>query len=199
MQKKQVYSYMYYLLLARPDLHVVQGMLASEKEVKFLFGIGGFGIRAFTFIWETKDLHRLMYAFIYRLYDPGHFADSSYLEKVPNLEDSKAIYTVRVTEVNGGMRTESRRHQQRLPSPLIESIHATDMFSITLHQEQGSILVYKTNQPYPEMREHTAHPARGPDADVHIRGHDAPWNHIRATSRPPLIHEEPNCLGIKPC
>jgi hypothetical protein len=101
-QKKQAYSYLHYLLLARPDLHVVQGVLTSENEVKFLFGIGGFGIRAYTFEWEMKDLHRLMHAFIYRLYRPGHFADPSYVEMVPNLENSEVAYTVRVTEGNGG-------------------------------------------------------------------------------------------------
>ncbi|KAI0296841.1 hypothetical protein BC826DRAFT_187012 [Russula brevipes] len=101
-QRKQAYLYLHYLLLARPDLHVVQGILTSEQEVKFLLGIGGSGICAFVFKWGKEDLHRLMYAFIYRLYDPGHFLDASYVDMVPNLEDGNATYTVRVTEGNGG-------------------------------------------------------------------------------------------------
>jgi len=42
-----------------------------------------------------------MYAFIYRLYDPGDFADSSYLETIPELKKNTVTYTVRITEVNG--------------------------------------------------------------------------------------------------
>ena len=43
-QKEQAISYLHYLLLARPDLYVAQGLLSSDKNVVFLFGIGGEGI-----------------------------------------------------------------------------------------------------------------------------------------------------------
>jgi hypothetical protein len=125
-QKKQAYLYVHFLLLARPDLHVVQGILTSEQEVKFLFGIGGFGIRAFAFNWGKEGLHRLMYAFVYRLYDPGHFLDASYVDMVPNLEDGNATYTVRVTEVNGGARTE------KIITDLLP-IHASNPFGTRTH------------------------------------------------------------------
>jgi hypothetical protein len=43
-------------------------------------------------------------------------------------------------------------------------------------------------------------PARGPDADAHTGGQDAPRSHAQTTPQTPqLVHEEPNCLGIKPC
>jgi hypothetical protein len=52
----------------------------------------------------------------------------------------------------------------------------------------------------PRRRNPPRDPARGPDADAHIRGQDAPRSHARATSRTPqLVHEEPNCLGTKWC
>ncbi|KAI0294964.1 hypothetical protein BC826DRAFT_1009694 [Russula brevipes] len=125
-QREQAYWTLHYLLLARPDLHVAQGIIASEGKVRFLFGIGGFGIRSFVFKWGIKDLHRLMYAFVYRLYDPGHFADSSYVGMVPNLESGQAAYTVRVTEANGVTRTE-----KTITGLLL--IHASSPFGTRTH------------------------------------------------------------------
>jgi hypothetical protein len=43
-QKKNTASYLHYLLLARPDLHVTQGLLTCKSEVMFLLGTGGVGI-----------------------------------------------------------------------------------------------------------------------------------------------------------
>jgi hypothetical protein len=86
---------LHYLLLARPELHVAQGLLTSDSGVTFLFGIGGLGIRKFAIPW-SNDLDRLMYAFLYRLYDPGYFADSSYT-MVHNLEKNLVTYTVQIT------------------------------------------------------------------------------------------------------
>lgn len=105
-QEGQAISYLRYLLLARPDLHVAQGLLTSESGVKFLFGIGGVGIRSFTLPWEDEALYKLMYAFVHRLYEPGDFVDPSYVKVVPNLNDGFVTYTVRIpvtqkTVVNG--------------------------------------------------------------------------------------------------
>ena len=40
-QKQHTISYVYYLLLARPDLHVPQGLLTSQLGITFLLGTGG--------------------------------------------------------------------------------------------------------------------------------------------------------------
>ena len=60
----------------------------------FLVGIGGVGIRQLKVNWEDKDLHKFIYAFIYHLYDPSHFADPSYARTRFNKETSEASYTV---------------------------------------------------------------------------------------------------------
>jgi hypothetical protein len=95
-QEREAFSYLHYLLLARPDLYVTQGLFTSHSEVMFLLGIGGVGIHTFLVAWKSKDLPRLMYAFIYRLYDPGDFADSSYVEMVPNLIENIVTYNVQI-------------------------------------------------------------------------------------------------------
>ena len=48
----QAISCLHYLLLARLDLHVAQGLLSSDKTVTFLFGIGGKGIWQFNVEWD---------------------------------------------------------------------------------------------------------------------------------------------------
>ena len=99
-QMGQAISYLHYLLLARPDLYVAQGLLSSDKEVIFLFGIGGEGIRQFDVEWEDPDFNKLLYAFIYRLYKPGNFIDPSYIKT--ELDDkSTARYTINITDQGG--------------------------------------------------------------------------------------------------
>jgi hypothetical protein len=94
-QKKQAMSYLHYLLLARPDLHVAQGLLTSKNGITFLIGIGGHGIRRFSVSWKD-GVYKLMYAFVYRLYDPGDFGDPSYRSMVPNFEKHFVTYTIRI-------------------------------------------------------------------------------------------------------
>ena len=96
-QKKQAVSYLHYLLLARPDLHVAQGMLIDQKQVLFLLGIEGVGIRSVSVTWKSSNLPKLMYAFIYRLYKPAHFADSSYMSVKPDVPKKSVKYSVRIT------------------------------------------------------------------------------------------------------
>jgi hypothetical protein len=93
-QKKNAAAYLHYLLLARPDLLAAQGLLATNTAVMFLVGIGGVGIRQLEVGWGNKNLYRFIYAFIYRLYDPSHFADPSYTRIGFNKETSEATYTV---------------------------------------------------------------------------------------------------------
>jgi hypothetical protein len=95
-QKGQAISYLHYLLLARPDLNVAQGLLSSDNKVIFLFGIGGEGIREFDLEWKDPDFNNLLYAFIYRLYEPGDFADSSYI-KTEFDKRTTAKYTINIT------------------------------------------------------------------------------------------------------
>ena len=98
-QAKQMISY---LLLARPDLHVAQGIRISEDGVDFIFAIGGCGIRTFFANWGNEALSKWMFAFIYRLYDPGDFADSAYEDMDANLEEKYVTYTVRLNGFEGG-------------------------------------------------------------------------------------------------
>ena len=76
-QTKQAISYLHYLLLVRPDLHVAQGLLTTETSITFLLGIGGVGLRSFEVPWGV-EVYKVAYAFFYRLYDPGKFADRAY-------------------------------------------------------------------------------------------------------------------------
>jgi len=95
-QQSQAISYLHYLLLARPDLYVAQGLLSSDNTVIFYFGIGGEGIWQFEVKWEDPELNKLLYAFIYRLYEPSHFADPSYIETEFDIETT-AKYTIKIT------------------------------------------------------------------------------------------------------
>ncbi|KAG8922096.1 hypothetical protein FRC01_014493, partial [Tulasnella sp. 417] len=93
-QETEAISYLHYLLLARPDLYIAQGMLVSEGSMMFLVGIGGFGIRRLKIRWEDKELPKLLYAFIYRTYNPGHFADPSY--KLDPIVDDQPTWTITI-------------------------------------------------------------------------------------------------------
>ncbi|KAG8922095.1 hypothetical protein FRC01_014492 [Tulasnella sp. 417] len=93
-QETTAISYLHYLLLARPDLYVAQGMLASEGSMMFLVGIGGSGIRRLKIRWDDKELSKLLYAFIYRTYYPAHFADSSY--ELDPIVDDRPTWTITI-------------------------------------------------------------------------------------------------------
>jgi hypothetical protein len=79
--------------MARPDLHVVQGFFTTEEKLTFLFGVGGEGVRSFSAPWDDK-LYELVYAFLWRLYEPGTFADDSFVRMDPTAGEPK--YTVRI-------------------------------------------------------------------------------------------------------
>ena len=97
-QKKNAATYLHYLLLARPDFLVGQGLLITTHAVTFLVGIGGVGIKQFEVLWKNKKLYKFLYEFIYRLYNPSHFADSSYTRALFNKETSEVSYTLRFEE-----------------------------------------------------------------------------------------------------
>ena len=97
-QKKHAATYLHYLLLARPDFRVAQGLLTTESSLIFLVGTGGVGIQQLVVDWSHKDLYRFIYALIYRLYHPSHFSDPSYERTGFNKKRSEASYTVRFGE-----------------------------------------------------------------------------------------------------
>jgi hypothetical protein len=99
-QKIQVISYLHYLLLARPDLYVAQGLLFSSNKATFFFGIGGKGIQEFDVQWKDRNFNKLLYVFIYRLYEPGNFADLSYI-KTKFDEEFTAQYTIKIAHRGG--------------------------------------------------------------------------------------------------
>jgi hypothetical protein len=75
---------------------VKSGGYVSDERVLFLLGIGGIGIRSLPVPWDQKTLSNLMYAFIYRLYMPAHFADPSYLNVKLNVPKNSVEYTLRI-------------------------------------------------------------------------------------------------------
>ena len=94
-QKKNAATYLHYLLLARPDFFVAQGLLTTTVGVMFLVGTSGVGIRQLSVNWGNENLHKLIYASIYRMYDPSHFKDPSFTRTGFNKVTSKATYAVR--------------------------------------------------------------------------------------------------------
>ena len=97
---------------------ITQGLLTTESAVMFLVGTGGVGIQQFEVDWSDKDLYKLLYAFIYRLYDPSHFADPLYTRTGFNKETSEATYTVRF---------KSNKY------PDFRTIHASNPFTVRTH------------------------------------------------------------------
>jgi hypothetical protein len=117
-QKKNAATYLHYLLLARPDFLVAQGLLTTKSGVMFLLGIGGVGIQELVVEWGDKNLYKFIYAFIYRLYDPSHFADPLYTRTGFNKETFEATYTV---------------HFQTKERPDFHPIHARNPFTTRTH------------------------------------------------------------------
>ncbi|KAI0290681.1 hypothetical protein BC826DRAFT_970295 [Russula brevipes] len=100
-QQKNAATYLHYLLLARPDFLVAQGLLTTDTGVMLLLGTGGVGIQQLTVEWTKRnDLYKLLYAFIYRLYSPCHFEDPSYTRTGFNEKTREATYTVRMNSMD---------------------------------------------------------------------------------------------------
>ena len=89
--------------------------------VTFLFGIGGEGIQQFNVEWDDQDLNKLLYAFIYHLYIPGDFADSSYTHTEVD-EKFMARYTIKITD---------HRHTKECHG--FYSIYARNLFATRTH------------------------------------------------------------------
>ena len=72
-----------------------------------------------------------MNAFVYCLYEPGEFADLSYVNMIPNWEKNLAAYTVRITEKAGvgvGVGVETVKE-----CPDFEQIYASNPFETRTH------------------------------------------------------------------
>ena len=95
-QEQNAISYLHYLLLARPDLNVAQGLLIGSKKITFLLGIGGCGVYKLDVLWNDTELYKLLYAFIYPLYDSDDFADKSYIRTKTDWIDGTVAYTIRI-------------------------------------------------------------------------------------------------------
>jgi hypothetical protein len=117
-QKKNAATYLHYLLLARPDFLVAQGLLTTKKAVTFFVGTGGVGIQQLKVDWGNENLYKFIYAFIYRLYEPSHFADPLYTRTGFNKETSEAIYTL---------------HFKTKECPNFRPIHARKPFTTRTH------------------------------------------------------------------
>ncbi|KAG8906203.1 hypothetical protein FRB99_007419, partial [Tulasnella sp. 403] len=124
-QESQAISYLHYLLLARPDLYLAQGLLASDNNITFLVGIGGFGVQQLKLGWGDEELSKLLYAFIYRTYDPGPFADPSYkLDPIQNHQPTWTI-TLEVKSEAGGVTA--------VPCPNFLPLYASSPFETRTH------------------------------------------------------------------
>ncbi len=104
-QNKNAATYLHYLLLARPDFLVAQGLLTTKSGIIFLVGTGGVGIRQLQVKWGNENLYKLIYASIYRLYNLSHFADPSYTRTGFNEETFGATYTVHLKKDYPDFRT----------------------------------------------------------------------------------------------
>jgi hypothetical protein len=93
----------------------------------FLLGTGGVGVQKFSVKWDDKDLYRLLFAFIYRLYDPADFADPSYIKTDFDRDTSVATYAIRinVTRPQGGT--------QEIDFPGFNHIYARNPFATRTH------------------------------------------------------------------
>lgn len=120
--------YLHYLLLARPGLHVAQALLTSEAGIRFLFGIGGKGIRSFDVPWDSKELYKLIYSFVFRVYEPGNYADPTYVAMDREQDKDFVMYTVHiVTKEVDGVETEG------IDCPGFIKVHASSPFETRTH------------------------------------------------------------------
>jgi hypothetical protein len=93
----------------------------------FLLGTGGVGVQKLSVKWDDKSLYRLLFAFIYRLYDPADFADPSYIKADFDRETSQATYTIRITV------THPQGCTQMIDCPGFKQIYARNPFATRTH------------------------------------------------------------------
>jgi hypothetical protein len=136
--KKNAATCLHYLLLARPDFLVAQGLLITRSAVMFLVGTGGVGIRQLKVDWGNENLYKFIYAFIYRLHDPSHFADPLYTRTGFNKETSEATYTV---------------HFKMKEYPDFRTIHASRSFTTRTHVFSNLSLTRGDDRPPTVLKE----------------------------------------------
>lgn len=92
-QRRQAASYVYYMILARPDLYVAHGLLIDKSGVTFFVGITGVGICDVQLNYTDAKLYSTLFALIKHIYDPGHFKDNR-CEVTFNTNAQKFEYTL---------------------------------------------------------------------------------------------------------
>ena len=129
-QEEHAISYLHYMLLSRPDRHAVQALLTTKTAITFFFGIGGLGVRSFQVVWGSDGLCQSMCAFVYRLYEPGNFADPSYVDMKPDWENATVYYTINITVMSeaGGADAE-----ESIQCPDFSVISARNPFETRTH------------------------------------------------------------------
>ncbi len=137
-QKKDAATYLHYLLLARPDFLVAQGLLTTQSGIIFLVGTGGVGIRQLQVKWGNENLYKLIYASIHRLYALSHFADPSYTKTGFNKETFEATYTV---------------HFKEKDYPGFRTIHARNPFTTRTHVLSNPSLTQGDDRPPTVLKE----------------------------------------------
>jgi hypothetical protein len=77
--RKKAVSYLHYLMTARPDLEAGLGFLTFKAGITFFVAFQGIPEGEITTIgWDDEGLARTMFAFIYRLYNPGLWVKKDY-------------------------------------------------------------------------------------------------------------------------
>ncbi|KAJ8473476.1 hypothetical protein ONZ45_g16281 [Pleurotus djamor] len=84
-RRQQGLSDAYYLLMARPDRHIVPGMYFEKDHFDFIFAVSGVGLQICRVDRKEFDpVLRLLHKMIFRMYRPGPFADPT-CAKVPGV------------------------------------------------------------------------------------------------------------------
>ncbi|SRR5258707_15418660 len=91
-----------------------------------LSGLGVVAYAASPSLGPTPNSYKLMYTFVHCLYDPGHFADPSYIAMVPDLQTKVVIYAIRISEGGSSL---SRFLPHTRPNPFASRTHALFEFT----------------------------------------------------------------------
>ncbi|KAJ8514827.1 hypothetical protein ONZ45_g7679 [Pleurotus djamor] len=90
-------SYAYYWLLSRPDRLVALSFLTAESGITFLVAFQGSSSTRILYLpWGSDLITELIYAFVYRLYSPGNWANPHFTKKVT---ENDAVFDIKVNDI----------------------------------------------------------------------------------------------------